>query len=251
MTQTTQKLQELEMKKAELAKMEKEILAEANYYKNIEHRDNWVKNCEDESNRQMIKLTTLFRILSRDKIVKQHIHFEKELHKYTYLNYYQELLKDTDKQPTLHLEKGVIKTKWGNIYNCDVNFKAELPSALSKRYQSYKPESIIKKIKEAIVREANELEQKNKLKATVEKLTETFQTKYADATITTKTVYVPGSIYNRNSRGHYIDVLEITFPNTSWVKIKYREDASWEIHDKFKANVVKLTKEEVIADLAR
>jgi hypothetical protein len=250
MTQTEQKLQELEMKKAELAKMEKQILEEANYYKNIEHRDNWVKDVTVECSIQMSRLSTLFKLLSSDAIVKQHITFEKQSHELNYSNYYQDKLKEEDKQPILKLDKGIIKTKWGNIYDCSFDFKAELPSALSNRYQSYKPESIIKKIKEAIVRETNEQNEKNKLNVVSKKLTETFQKQYPDATIESKQAWVSGG-YGRNSRGHYIDILEIKFPNTSWVKIIYYSDGSWGIHEKFKANVTRLTKEEVIADLAR
>ena len=160
------------------------------------------------------------------------------------MSYLNEELKEEDKVKELKLSNFIIKSKWGNFYKAGDDLSTELPSSLSSRFQTYKFNTIIKKIKEKIELEKQETNKNRNLDLVKENLIEIFQDKYPGCQIEYKKEYRnPNPKYT-----YYIDTLKITFLNESWVKIRYYEDGSWGIENIFYSK--KQTKEEIIDNLA-
>jgi hypothetical protein len=77
--------------------------------------------------------------------VKEYVIKKEILGKISSHSYITEDLKPEDviNEEISHIQ---LETKWGTLYDVDIDGKCQLPSGLSTRWQSYKPETIATKI---------------------------------------------------------------------------------------------------------
>jgi hypothetical protein len=238
-------LQLIKLKRENEALLIKE--QEQKYLERLEYRDNWIEKQTLIQSKENENIKNLYYNLINeiDPDYFELIENENSSH-YPYPYHLNEELKEEDKVKEFKLPKFTIKSKWGNFYRAGDDLSSELPSQLSNRYQTYKFNTIIKKIKEKIELEKQETNKNRNLDLVKENLIETFQDKYPGCQIEYKKEFRNPSPKPKYS--FYIDTLKITFLNESWVKIKYYEDGSWGIENKFDSK--KPTKEEIIDNLA-
>ena len=202
---------------------------EKQYLKKLEHRDDWIKKETSTQSTHNENIKKLYNNFIKEIGPNYFKLIENEIY-YKYPYYFNEELKEEDKVKEFKLPKFTIESKWGNFYKVGDDLSSELPPSLSNRYQTYKFNTIIKKIKLKIEEEKEEEKKNRNLDLVKENLTETFQDKYPGCQIEYKKEYK--SPYG-NGKYYYIDILKITFLNGSWVKIRYYEDGSWGIEGKF------------------
>lgn len=134
-----------------------------------------------------------------------------------------------------------IDTKWGMIGQADSNGRAEIPSLLSNRCQSYTPQSIAKKIMETIQQEKREEIKKETSENYFNNLVKELKLSSPEGTKFFKTnEYISNSNYGRRGQnpGYYQDYLKIEYPNGSWVKLAVYL-SSWNIKEKFDNKYIK------------
>lgn len=135
-----------------------------------------------------------------------------------------------------------IDTKWGSLH-FDLIMKSNLPGSLSTRYQSYTIKSIASKMIEKAKQERDELKEKNAKQLYQDSLIVKFADESPKGTTFVKSREWKSSSFQKGG-GYYIDMLTITYPNTSWVKINV-SDRNWYIMEKFDSKYIKPeTKEE-------
>lgn len=135
-----------------------------------------------------------------------------------------------------------IDTKWGSLH-FDLSMKSNLPGSLSTRYQSYTIKSIASKMIEKAKQERDELKAKNEKQLYQDSLIERWTDESPKGTKFVKSREWKSALYSKQG-GYYIDIITVTYPNGSWVKIfVYTND--WYIMEKFDSKYIKPeTKEE-------
>jgi hypothetical protein len=145
--------------------------------------------------------------------------------------YNNDELKDEDKMKPLTFKESYVKSKWGNFARVNKDLSTGLPYILSSRCGDFKIETIIKKMKYQIAVEQQETKLAASLEAVKLGLVKQFKKDYQDVVITSSKEYKSG--YNPKDLAYYINVLVLNFANSSWIKIRYYDDASWSIIDIF------------------
>jgi hypothetical protein len=129
-----------------------------------------------------------------------------------------------------------IDTKWGSL-EFDCSMKSNLPSSLSTRYQSYTIKSIASKMIEKVKQEVDELKDKNNKLLYQESLIEQLTDESPEGTTFVKSIEWKSNTYSKE-RGHYVDIIIITYPNKSWIKINVGIGMWW-MMEKFDSKYIK------------
>ena len=120
------------------------------------------------------------------------------------------------------------------IYKVAENNKTECNS-ITGSYREYLAKGLAKKILEKVQQLESKQTTENKLKEAKESLIAYFTKSSPEGTIiSTQEVYE--SNYNGHgsySSGTYRHVIKLEYPNKSWAEIRYSEDGSWSITQKF------------------
>lgn len=139
-----------------------------------------------------------------------------------------------------------INTPFGSIGNVNSNLKAELPYSITSRYQEYTAKGAVKKILQKIESDKRKINDKNKLEQVGNDLEKLFQNEYPDATILKLVNYE----FKKGFKQRFtLNEIKISFPNSSWVKIRYYGDGSWNVYSHFDSKFPN-KKEDIIAYLA-
>jgi hypothetical protein len=239
----------LNREKEEIAEREKAIQDEIKYQEYLKHRDEWVIKIQTEQKTQNYIYEQFYKKLVQEIGKLTSIILEEGNRTEYYPEYYNEKLKDEDKQPPLELTHYQIKNKWGYFHGITKDFRSYLPYSLSSRNQTYKFKTIVQNIKNKINSDIVEQNQKNKLEAAKQNLINKFKTEYPGCQVEYKQEY-QHNYHVRGGNGYYIETLKITFINTSWVKIRFYQDESWGIQEKFDSKAPE-TKEEWLEYLSK
>ena len=146
-----------------------------------------------------------------------------------------------------------IHTKWGDITEVRGDMKAELPSSISTRFQSYKAISVATKLKDKISEEITSSIKDIKKNEYKKGLLGYLKEESPVGTVfseSKESAHSYGS--NRNGNYSYRDFITLKYPNGSWVKIYWFVEG-WFIESKFDSKLVKPaeTKEEWLKYLSK
>ena len=225
------KLQELEAQKQLLLAEQAKIEAEAKYYLLIEARDKYFETEIAKVNQINTNIQMTFNTFKSAGLEK-HITIENYERTIKYSSYYDEKLKPADQNKSVVVNVKSLKSKWGMI-GVENDRRISLPSSVTSRYQAYKIESAIKKIKAKITSEIIENNNLNKLETAKTELITMFQTQYPGCTVEYANEYVYNHYMGSRGKGYYTNTLKITFTNTSWIKISFNNDKSYIIKEKY------------------
>jgi hypothetical protein len=238
----------LNREKEEIATREKAIQDEIKYQKYLKHRDDWVKEIQTKQKTENYIHEQFYNKLVQE-IGKDYLTLEEKTKTEHNSSYNNASLKDEDKQQPLELTQYVVGSNWGSFWKINEDFSCDLPFMLVSRNQTYKFETIVKKIKNQISKEIEERNQKNKSEIAKRNLINKFKTEYPGCQVEYRQEYKHNH-HVRGEHGYYIETLKITFVNTSWIKIKFYQDESWNIQEKFDSKAPK-TKEDWINYLSK
>lgn len=132
-----------------------------------------------------------------------------------------------------------------NISGVTHDNKAEC-SGITGSYREYLAKGMAKKILEYIETEKRKQQSINNWESAKQSLIEYFTNTSPEGTsIITDNKWIYG--YSKRDKGYEEYRLKITYPNTSWIKIKYYSNGSWDIIEKYDSKAPKFeTKEEWI-----
>jgi hypothetical protein len=226
-------LEQLEVQKQQLLEKQKELEKEANYYKHLQRRDEFFikeKKIIDSNNKKIEDF--YYELIGFG--VQDYVFLRNRENNITYPSYYNNDLKIEDQPKPISYPSKYIEIDYG------VKYKETLYTINDNKIQSYTivgsyrnvtAKTLATKILEQI-RNIQSKKQEMEVGEMVKNgLIKEFTNKYPGCLVEYKSEWVSG--YGKYNKGYNTNNLKITFSNTSWIKIRFYNDRSYSIIEKY------------------
>jgi hypothetical protein len=225
-------LEQIEKEKQALLERQAALAEEARYGERVAAMQNLISKIKSGREADNARVTAAFKALSADAEVAGMIELVEQTITERIGSYYLEHIKPEDQVTAIEVTQLTIKTQFGIIGATDVDRDGWIqpPYSIAKQSRKLKPETVIRKLKEAATQAVAKQTTKNKLEQAAAELTTEFRTKYPGSTIKVgqewkSNIYVRGNGYN-------IDIIQIDFANGSMVKLRYDANKMYSIIEK-------------------
>lgn len=231
-TEIKTQLEQIEAQKQALLERQAALAEEARYAERVAAMHNIISKMKDARAADNTRVTAAFKALSADAEVADMIELVERTTLERISSYRLEHIKPEDQVTSIEVTQLTIKTQFGTISASDIDDVGNIqpPYRISKQYRNLKPETVIRKLKEAAAQEVAKQTTENKLKQAAAELTAEFKNKYPGCTIKVNQEW-KSSRYTRGG-GYTMETIQIDFANGSMVKLRYDANGMYSIIEK-------------------